>query len=396
MKPFQTLLVMAALPCLAHEIPAGTELQIRLSAPVSSESATAGQQISAVLIAPVAIDGAIVMNAGAAVTGRVKDVTSTKAGAQARLTPQFDEVRDAAGHRAKLAAKLTAIDNARETVNGDGQIVGIQANQTLSSALDKGIAKLADQYSDFAGILGAAKNAAMDKTDASINYPAGVEMTLTLTAALDWTAPVEPSNLRDTGPADALVALVNSEPFRTFTDKTNKPSDITNIMFLGSEEQIRGAFEAAGWSNSDALDETSKFQTFRAMADMSGYKQAPMSVLILDARPPELTLQKLVNTFSARHHLRIWRRPETFDGRPVWVCSSTHDTGIGFSDSEHTFIHQIDSDIDRERAKVVSDLVFTGRVTGIALVDRDDVPTSAFNGTGDEIHTDGRMVVIEF
>lgn len=374
----------------------GTELQIRLTAPLSSESATVGQQISAVLITPVVINGQIVMNAGATVTGRVKDVTSTKAGAQARLTPQFDEIRDAAGHRAKLAAKLTAIDNARETVNGDGRIVGIQANQTLSAALDKGIAKLTDRYSDFAGILGAAKTAAMDKTDASINYPAGVEMTLTLTAALEWTALVEPPKLRDIGPADALVALVNSEPFRTLTDKTNKPSDITNIMFLGTEEQIRGAFEAAGWSASDALNETSKFQTFRAMADMSGYKQAPMSVLILDGRPPELTLQKLVNTFSARHHVRIWRRPGAFDGRPVWVCSSTHDTGIGFSDKERTFIHQIDSDIDRERAKVVSDLVFTGKVRGIALVDRDSVPTSAFNGTGDEIHTDGRMVVIEF
>jgi len=396
MVSLRCALPLLALSCLAREIPAGTELQIRLTAPLSSESAKVGQPISAVLIAPVVVNGQIEMNAGAAVIGLVKDVTSTKDGAQARLTPQFDQIGDAAGHRAKLAAKLTAIDNARETVNGDGQIVGIQANQTLSSALDKGLAKLADSYSGFAGILGAAKNAAMDKTDPSINYPAGVEMTLTLTAALEWTAPVEPSKLRDIGPAGALVALVNSEPFRAYTDRTNKPSDITNVMFLGTDQQIRRAFEAAGWSTSDALDETSKFQTFRAMADSSGYKQAPMSILILDGRPPDLTLQKLVNTFSARHHVRIWRRPGAFDGRPVWVCSSTHDTGIGFSDKERTFIHQIDSDIDRERAKVASDLVFTGKVTGIALVDRDNVPTSAFNGTGDEIHTDGRMVVIEF
>jgi len=390
------VLAAVTLPCLARQIPSGTELQIRLTGALSSESARAGQPMSAVLIAPVVLNGEIVMNAGATVTGRVKDVTSTKDGAQARVTPQFDEIRDAAGHGGKLAAKLTAIDNARETVNSNGQIVGIQGNQTLSTALDKGIAKLADRYSGFAGILGTAKGAAMDKTDASINYPAGVEMTLTLTAALDWTAPVEPSKLRDIGPADALVALVNSEPFRTYTDKTNKPSDITNVMFLGTEEQLRGAFEAAGWSASDALDETSKFQTFRAMADSSGYKQAPMSVLILDGRPPDLTLQKLVNTFSARHHLRIWRRPGAFDGRPVWLCSSTHDTGIGFSEREHTFIHQIDSNIDRERAKVVSDLVFTGKVVGIALVERENVPTSALNGTGDEIETDGRMVVIEF
>ena len=40
--------MVAALPCLAREIPSGTELQIRLTAPVSSESATVGQQISAI------------------------------------------------------------------------------------------------------------------------------------------------------------------------------------------------------------------------------------------------------------------------------------------------------------------------------------------------------------
>jgi len=100
--------------------------------------------------------------------------------------------------------------------------------------------------------------------------------------------------------------------------------------------------------------------------------------------------------FAARHHLRVFRRPETFDGKPVWVCSSTHDIGIVFSDRDHTFIHKIDSNIDKERAKVVNDLLGSGLVRSLALVDRPNIPHNATNATGDSLQTDGRMAVLLF
>jgi hypothetical protein len=96
----------------------------------------------------------------------------------------------------------------------------------------------------------------------------------------------------------------------------------------------------------------------------------------------------------ARHHLRIWRRPDTFLDKPVWVCAATHDTGIEFSAANRTFIHKIDSLIDRERAKVVNDLVFGGRVKGLALIDRPTVPKETRNATGDAVTTDGRLAVL--
>jgi len=389
------LLLATSVACLAREIPAGTTLQIRLTAPLSSTS-SAGQPISAVLIAAVMSGSEVLLNAGATISGTVKDVIVGDDKTRAQVTPEFTVLRDAAGHEVKLAAKLTAVDNARETVSAQGQIVGIDPGQTLSTRLDQGLGRIADRYSTFAGLLGAAKNVVVKKTDASINYPAGVEMALTLTEPLNWTAPVQPLALAAIKPAAELQTLVDSEPFRTYTDKSNKPSDITNLMFLGTPDQVRAAFEGAGWSSSASLSGTSKFRTFQAMAENRGYTEAPMSVLTLDGRPPDLALEKANNTFASRHHLRIWLRPETWHGKAVWVCSSTHDTGIGFSDKERTFIHQIDSEIDRERAKVVNDLVFTGKVTGLALIARDGVPASAVNGTGDAIHTDGAMAVIEF
>ncbi|HOK47414.1 MAG TPA: LssY C-terminal domain-containing protein, partial [Bryobacteraceae bacterium] len=68
--------------------------------------------------------------------------------------------------------------------------------------------------------------------------------------------------------------------------------------------------------------------------------------------------------------------------------------GIEFSPEQRTFIHKIDSQIDRERAKVVSDLLFAGSVQALSLVERPEVPQLSQNATGDNLETDGRMAVL--
>jgi hypothetical protein len=132
----------------------------------------------------------------------------------------------------------------------------------------------------------------------------------------------------------------------------------------------------------------------RAIVELRGYKEAPVSILRLDGQIPDLAYQKQNNTFAMRHHLRIWRRPETFEGMPVWVAAATHDNGIEFSQQDLTFIHTIDPQIDRERAKIVTDLLLTGRVGSLTLVARPDVPKATTNATGDRVETDGRMAVV--
>ena len=124
-----------------------------------------------------------------------------------------------------------------------------------------------------------------------------------------------------------MVDLVNSQPFQTFAENPPKPSDITNLMFIGTEEKLRAAFEAAGWNLAQQVNAGSVLETVAAVAEMRGYKEAPMSRLLLEGRKSDLDYQKGNNTFAKRHHLRIWKRPDLFDGKPVWVCSSTHDIG---------------------------------------------------------------------
>jgi LssY-like putative type I secretion system component LssY len=390
-------LIALAGVCAASEIPTGTQLQIRLTSAVNTASAKANQPFDAVVIAPVLVNGQIAMAAGVKVSGHVKEATSAvKPDDQAVLSLAFDQVSDSRSRRAAIAARLAGVDNARESMDADGRILGIIASQTGSGRLDQGINKVAERNQGLADLLGAIKQAVVKEADANIDYEPGVEMTIELTKALNWTGAASGPNVRSIEPQGELIALIARLPFQTTAAKPPRPSDFTNLMFLGSQQDLENAFQQAGWSAAAALNGQSKLETFRAMTEMRGYKEAPVSILLLDGRPPDLVFQKQNNTFNARHHLRIWHQARTFRGQDVWVCSATHDTGIDFSEQDRTFIHKVEPDIDRERAKVVNDLLFTGLVRGISLVDRPDIPTSFYNATGDKLATDGRIAVVSF
>jgi hypothetical protein len=353
-----------------------------------------------VVIAPVVIDGNIVLPAGAELTGDVKDVKATADGQRAQLRLNFTGIALGA-FRAPLAAQVASLDNSRETVAADGLILGIDNAKTYSSKIDQGVSKLeaSDRFAGLAGLIQGAKQALnIQDANPNIDYDAGVELTVRLTQPLDWRGPVNgPGTALFAFPNEnGLIGLVNNQPFRTAAASPQRPSDMTNIMFLATEAELRAAFEKAGWSSAARLSGKSKLETARALIEDRGYKEGPMSILLLEGQPPDMQWQKGNDTFAKRHHLRIFRRPGAFDGKPIWVCSSTHDTGINFSERDRTFIHRIDSSIDKERAKVVEDLLFTGMVRSLALVDRPEVPTSASNATGDVVTTDGRMAVLLF
>ena len=391
------LLFGACLRAFALQLPAGTEIQIRLTTKVSTQTSKAKDPVEAAVIAPVMVDGQFAIPAGAKLRGIVEQSTqSGKGDERSSLVLSFSEL-DIDGAKSKIAAHVSGIDNARESVDEAGQITGIVASETISGQLDAGLNKLADRASGFAGILATVKNAVLKAPESDITYDAGVDMTIKLTAALDLKGPSGPGPAAKLAPiADeaAVAALVTHQPFQTWAQRPSKPSDITNIMLIGTAEQVQAAFAAAGWSNAAALSTQAKFETFKAIAEQRGYKEAPVSILLLENKPPDFVFEKMTNTFAQRHHLRVWRRPDTFAGAPVWVVAATHDTGIDFSQENRTFIHKIDSKIDHERAKVVNDLLFGGHVKSVALVDRPDVPQNGQNATGDNIETDGKMAVL--
>ena len=390
---FKTFVLFSfILPVAAQTvIPAGTELYVRLKTPVSSNESKADQVVEAVTITPVLNQGKIVIPSGVAIKGRIAETKpAVKADERAALSLAFTEI---GAVRAKTA--VIDVDNARESVDTAGKIIGILASETLAARANQGISKVEQRNAGLAGILQVAKGAVLTGTPTGeIKYEPGVELKLKLVEPLTWQDAASEPALKPISNEQELGDLVNAQAFQTIAENPPKPSDVTNLMFIGTEEQVKTAFEAAGWATARQKNTESILETVRAIAEVRGFKEAPMSVLLLDGRRSDLDFQKQNNTFAKRHHLRIWRRQDTFQERPVWVCSSTHDIGIEFSQENRTFIHVIDPQIDRERAKVVSDLLFAGRVQSLALVERPKVPRTSRNATGDAIETDGRMAVL--
>lgn len=382
----------------AAEIPAGTQMQVRLESKLASNGSKAGDDVRARVIAPVVSDGKIAIPAGCTVIGKVKQAQpSTNGQDRATLAVEFGELAAGGGKPAKLAAKIVAIDNARESVDESGRIWGILASETLTAQIDKGLEKLGKRSSGLAEVLQAAKSAVLKQAEVEVAYAPGAEMTIELTKKLSLDGVAAASGYREPKPIgrqDELVKLVNGEPFRTRALKPPQPSDITNLMLIGPQDGVEAAFSAAGWHTAATLDRRSGLETFRAIAEGRGYQEAPVSILLLDEKKPDLVFQKQNNTFAKRHHLRVWKRPETFDGQSVWVVAATHDIDIEFSPESRTFIHKIDPQIDRERAKVVNDLLLTKMVKGLALVERPEVPQESYNATGDKLETDGSMAVL--
>lgn len=395
------LILLAATPLLGVQIPAGVELSIRLSDKVASEAQTQPAVVHAVVIAPVILEGGVVaISAGAQVTGTVKQAKAATDKDPAQLQLVFSTLSDVTQH-APISAVVTNLDNARETVDDQGLITGIAPGGTFSARIDQGISKLEgnEKFAGLAGLIAGTKQALkIQDANPNIDYDAGAELTIRLTRPLEWRA-------GDHGPTaklqpfpnqDGLIDLVNRQPFRTMAENPARPSDMTNLMFIATQDELLAAFEKAGWSAPSRLNTLSKLETARALIEARGYKEGPMSLLLLDGRVPDMAYQKGNNTFAQRHHLRIFRRPGMFDGKPIWVCSATHDIGIDFSERDKTFIHKIDPQIDQERAKVVNDLLFTGMIRSIALVDRPNIPQKATNATGDSLKTDGSMAVLLF
>lgn len=339
----------------------------------------------------------VVIPMGAELSGIVYDVRRVGLGfarESAWIQLQFDSLRLPGNRDTPITGRISSIDNARETVDAKDRIKGIRATASFSSVMS-GIVITVSALDPMLLAFGLTSSLATFRIpESEIVFPTGTEMHFELTAPLTLTEAFPPAipSLMTTA---ELESMIEDLPFRTTTQASNMPSDLTNLVFLGSEAAVKNAFDAAGWAQTDALDARSTYGTMRSIMENQGYREAPMSTLLLNNQAPRFTYSKTLNTFFQRHHLRVFPQSATFENQNVWTASSTQDTGIGFATGQKSFIHIIDENIDNERAKVVDDLILTGCVDSVAMVKRPWVPLDAFNSTGDRLRTDGDVAVLK-
>jgi hypothetical protein len=379
----------------------GQTLSVRLDAPVYSDRSRTGDPVAATVTYPLCRngeqmackEGELLIAPGTKVNGTI--LFAQKAPdkySRPRLVLDFSNILHKNGVRSPLYARVLNVDNARETVRNN-EILGIIQPHASS------------KFSVVMAALGAA-NPIASYTIKSVQtvYGLSIRREILFPAGTDIQVQiVRPSMLKQKDqwagwprlPLDArLQQLVVTAPLRPHTpDK--KLSDPTNLMFLGSRKQLVAAFGEAGCFEADDLGVKSALKTAQATLRQSGYSTAPVSTLLLDGRPPDVVLQKSLNTFAKRHHLRVWKLAKTYNGQEVWIGAATHDIATTNSRGATKWTHRIDPHVDRERDWVETDLLFVGTGIAYADVDRPAAPRKTSNATGDEFVTDGKMSVVQ-
>jgi hypothetical protein len=383
--------------------PAGTELHVRLTATVGSYASRAGTPVRAVLIAPVTVDGATILPAGTVVSGNVKRAVPVGLGIRhetAALDLEFNRAAVEGGDPVAIPARVAEVDNARERVTRDGTIHGVRATDSGSYRISGYIRDLlfrCELHARIAEVI--VKAAVINLPEPEIYLPAGAELTLALTGPLFLPAIEEPSSrarpLHDSEGGEDLRSLAASMPTRTYATAPERPSDLTNLLIVGSEEQVAEAFSAAGWSAARPLTFSRRVRWLRAIGLRRGFDSAPMSALLLNGEPADMSLEKSLNDVSKRHHIRLWKQAGAWDGQDIWIGAATHDVDFGYLRPGRAFTHKIAADVDQERDKVAYDLAFTGCADVLDWAGRTNVPRVTENGTGDAMTTDTRLAVVE-
>src|SRR5579863_8791127 len=171
-------------------IPRGSELSVRLTDKVASEASGQPTAVQAVLIAPLILNGAVAISAGAQLTGSVKQAKAATDKDPAHLQFVFTELREGA-QRANISAVVASLDNARETIDDKGLITGIAPGDTFSARIDQGISKLQsnDKLAGLASLIAGTKQALkIEDANPNIDYDPGAEFTLRLTQGFEWRA----------------------------------------------------------------------------------------------------------------------------------------------------------------------------------------------------------------
>ena len=386
----------AAATC--EEVPAGKSFWIRLLDPVASYSSKPGATVRAVLIQSPECNSMPVFPAGLEVDGEVVAVRRVGLGFKhdtARLEVIFDRIVTASGSVLPIAAQLVEIDNARETVS-NGVIHGIRATNTPQGRITSRLIHMPtfDPYSDLGLIV---YRALTVLPEPEIYLPPGIDLRLRLNAPLyvgDQPELPHVSFQMDEYERGDVEMLLDKVSFRT-TTSYGKDADLINLLFIGSEDQIKGAFSAAGWQPGDRNSRSAFLHEFGAFLTYSSYPTMPVSRQYLNGQVQDLTWQKSFDSYGKREHLRIWEQPRTVLGQEAWLGAYTRETGAVLSLRYHKFIHHIDANLDEGVNMLVRDLALSGCVESVRQLARPETPQLLVNSTGDEMRTDGMLTVVQ-
>lgn len=398
-----TLLALGLLPAFTRAadcqyVPAGKTFWIRLADPVASYSSKPGTVIRAILIQSPECDAEPVFPAGLQVEGRINAVRRVGLGFKhdtASVELLFDKLITPSGTELPIASQVVEVDNAREGVR-QGVIRGIRATNTPQGRITSRLIHLPtyNPYSDLGLIVYRAFFTILPEPE--IYLPPGTDLRLQLKVPLfvadqpDLPRPSFQMDEYERGDVEMLLAHSSNRTMTSF----GKEADVVNLLFVGSQEQVRQAFTASGWMPGDHNSTHAFFKQFAAFLTFSNYSTMPVSRQWLNGDLQDMTWQKSFNSYGKREHVRLWSESLAVQGQQAWLSSYTREHSAALSIKNHKFIHHIDRNLDEGVNMLVRDLSLAGCVESVHEMPRPELPQLMVNSTGDEMHTGGVLSIV--
>jgi LssY C-terminus len=345
-------------------------------------------------------DGELLFADGTVVDGQIKSVHKVGMGFRheaASVEIEFERIFPGNAAPIEMRARVLEVDNAREKVKG-GVIHGIRGTNTPQDRLSRRLQYLAMLYPDDAlWILPAYRALVPIFPEPEIYFPRGTDLLLELTAPLEVTGEINlaPANQEFDGlDAYSLDEMMDTVPERSATPK-GRDADFVNLAFIGSQDQVRKAFDAAGWMTADAMRRRTALREIHAFLIVGNYAHGPMSKQLLNGKAADSTWEKGLDSLAKRDHLRIWSTPDTLEGQSIWLSAATREIGASLSLRRREFVHHVDPNIDSEREMVVRDLTLAGCVDKVHVDRRLRMPHAVVNATGDDLYTDAAIAFVK-
>ncbi len=202
------------------------------------------------------------------------------------------------------------------------------------------------------------------------------------------------------GPPEAPIPAITPDLLekipRRVSDPQGNPGDMVNVLIVGNEDEVVGAFTSAGWVKVDTSVGSTVISGVVSTLEKKDYLTMPMSTLYLFQRPQDYGFAhaEAVKVAMSRNHLRAWKSPYQVDGRPLWCIAATHDIGFERDQRSNGVTHKIDPAIDGEREYVNTTLSGTGLVVQRTHMSPAHPLAEAKTATGGSFNSDGRVLVL--
>ena len=248
--------------------------------------------IRAVVIAPVAREGRVVIPPGSILSGSVTGAGKESFGGKRHwIALELDSIAipidDAASDtiRAAISVRIASVDDAREDVDSAGRIVGPPIPSMVRSKRDWAVLILGVFHPVGAIILAATLEGEMAERHRAVSLDRGTELTAVITrgAAPERMVAVEAAAAHRRWSESRLARACGASPYaaargwRTIRRRHARPD---RLRRAGERRVRRGRLDARR-----AAHARSDFVTFVKAARGKGYAAQPVSQLVLDGRP---------------------------------------------------------------------------------------------------------------